>query len=58
MTQSAQELPKDIRENLLLNVNESILKQSDFLLPLSVDSQKQYDQLWEEIRNIKNSPEK
>jgi putative spermidine/putrescine transport system substrate-binding protein len=45
-----EELPQSLRENALLFPKESILKNSDFLQPLSPASLKQYQQLWEKIR--------
>lgn len=45
-----EELPQSLRENALLFPKESILENSDFLQPLSPDSLKQYQQLWEKIR--------
>ncbi|NJK51372.1 extracellular solute-binding protein [Candidatus Gracilibacteria bacterium] len=46
----ADELPKDIRNNPLLLVDASILDKSDFLYPLPDQTQKQYEQLWREMR--------
>jgi putative spermidine/putrescine transport system substrate-binding protein len=46
----ADELPKDIRNNPLLVVDAAMLDKSDFLYPLSVETQKQYEQLWREMR--------
>ncbi|MCU0532572.1 MAG: extracellular solute-binding protein [Hydrococcus sp. Prado102] len=46
----ANELPKDIRNNPLLLVDASIFDKSDFLYPLSDQTQKQYEQLWKEMR--------
>ncbi|VXD24980.1 Periplasmic polyamine-binding protein of ABC transporter [Planktothrix serta PCC 8927] len=45
-----QELPQSLRENPLLFPKASILENSDFLQPLSANSIKQYQQLWEKIR--------
>jgi putative spermidine/putrescine transport system substrate-binding protein len=46
----ADELPKDIRNNPLLLIDASILDKSDFLYPLPDQTQKQYEQLWREMR--------
>lgn len=48
-----QELPQSLRENPLLFPDQAILKKSDFLEPLSPNSVKQYQQLWEKIRRGK-----
>ncbi|WP_309236069.1 extracellular solute-binding protein [Planktothrix sp. FACHB-1365] len=45
-----EELPQSLRENPLLLPQSSILEKSDFLQPLSQNSIKQYQQLWEKIR--------
>ncbi|CAD5963267.1 Spermidine/putrescine-binding periplasmic protein 1 [Planktothrix tepida] len=45
-----EELPQSLRENPLLFPQSSILEKSDFLQPLSQNSIKQYQQLWEKIR--------
>jgi Spermidine/putrescine-binding periplasmic protein len=45
-----QELPQSLRENPLLFPDKAILENSDFLQPLSPNSVKQYQQLWEKIR--------
>ncbi len=43
------DLPKDLRKNPLLLVDAEILKNSDFLYPLSPKTRKQYESLWREI---------
>lgn len=50
LERKADELPENIRNNPLLLVDTSILDKSDFLYPLSNQTQKQYEQLWREMR--------
>jgi putative spermidine/putrescine transport system substrate-binding protein len=47
---SDRDLPKDIRDNKLLLPDPEIIKKSEFLLPLSPETSKQYESLWTEIR--------
>lgn len=47
---SDSDLPKDIRENKLLLPDREIIKKSEFLLPLSPETSKQYESLWSKIR--------
>jgi putative spermidine/putrescine transport system substrate-binding protein len=48
---SRQEIAPDIRDNSLLLPDNKILDQSEFILPLSAESSKQYLELWREMRN-------
>ena len=52
---SKQELSSDIIDNPLLLPDNKILDHSEFILPLSVNSLKQYLDLWKEVRNHRNN---
>jgi putative spermidine/putrescine transport system substrate-binding protein len=47
-----KDLPKDIKNNSLLLVNQKILKDSEFLFPLPEVTLAQYVELWKEVRQI------
>lgn len=46
-----KDIDKEVRKNPLLLINKEISERSEFIYPLSKESQKQYDNLWKEMRN-------
>lgn len=48
-------LPKDLRENRLLLPNSQVLKKCEFLEPLPQEISQDYEKLWTEIRNVRQS---
>ena len=47
------EILPDVRSNLLVLPQKSILDKSEFIYPLSATKQSEYDRLWQEIRQVK-----
>jgi putative spermidine/putrescine transport system substrate-binding protein len=56
LTQPSEKVPQVIRENPLLFVAPEILDKSEFILPLTPESSKKYQDLWLEIRQSSLSP--
>lgn len=50
LTQPSDQLPKDLRQNSLLLLNQDILEKSEFILPLSAKNQQIYLDLWKQMR--------
>jgi putative spermidine/putrescine transport system substrate-binding protein len=47
-----EELPQTLRDNSLLYVEQDLLNRSEFLFPISTETQKQYEELWQTMRQI------
>lgn len=52
LDEQSEQLPKEIRDNPLLLIDQTILAQSEFIKPLPASSQQQYDKLWREMRIV------
>jgi putative spermidine/putrescine transport system substrate-binding protein len=50
------DLPEDLRKNPLLLPDSAVLDKSEFLKPLPKEAVKEYEDLWKEIRLLKNQP--